>query len=41
MYVAIRTWIQKKKEDMRNGRVAAIVHLSVLGWSATILPQVI
>lgn len=28
---------QEEKEDMRNGRVAAIVHLSVLGWSATIL----
>ena len=27
----------EEKEDMRNGRVAAIVHLSVLGWSATIL----
>ena len=28
---------QEEKEDLRNGRVAAIVHLSVLGWSATIL----
>ena len=29
--------MEQEKNDEKNSRVAAIVHLSVLGWSATIL----